>query len=152
VRRVTALIQMFSGRYDDAIQNCEWVLAQDPGFPFVERFMGQALIHSGRIDEALAIFENNPNEWPFLGYLYAVMGRRADAEAIAARHPETPGRQMLVYAGLGDKDRTFVRLEGLAATNWWDAAFQMQRPELALLRGDPRMAALRQRLGLPPLN
>jgi eukaryotic-like serine/threonine-protein kinase len=152
VRRVTALIQLFSGRYDDAIQNCQWVLARDPGFPFVERFLGQALVHSGRLEEALTIFENDPNEWPFLGYVYAVMGRRADAEVLAARHPQTPGRQMYVYAGLGDKDRTFARLKGLAATNWWAAASAMQRPELALLRGDPRVAALRQRLGLPPLN
>jgi len=80
------------------------------------------------------------------------MGRSRDAEAIAARHPEAPGRQMIVYAGLGDKDRTFARLEGLAANNWWLAAFAMQRPELGLLRGDPRVAALRQRLRLPPLS
>jgi TolB-like protein/tRNA A-37 threonylcarbamoyl transferase component Bud32/Flp pilus assembly protein TadD len=152
VRRATALIQLFSGRYDDAIQNCQWVLVQDPGFPFAERFLGQAFIHSGRLEEALAIFENDPNEWPFLGFAYAVIGRRADAEALAAMHPEAPGRQLLVYAGLGDKDRTFARLEGLAAINWWEAAFQMQRPELALLRGDRRVAALRQRLRLPPLN
>ena len=152
VRRITALIQLFSGRYDDAIQNCKWVLAQDPGFPFVEQFLGQALVHSGRLEEALTIFENNPQQWALLGFVYAAMGRSGDAEAIAARHPEAPGRQMIVYAGLGDKDRTFARLEGLAANNWWMAAFAMQRPELALLRGDPRVAALRQRLRLPPLS
>jgi tetratricopeptide (TPR) repeat protein len=152
VRRTTALLQLFSGRYDEAIQNCQWVLAQDPGYPFVEQFMGEALLQSGRLGEALTIFENNPNQWALLGFVYAAMGRRADAEAIAARHPEAPGRQMLVYAGLGDKDRTFARLEGLAALNWWLAAFAMQRPEFALLRADPRVAALRQRLRLPPVN
>jgi serine/threonine-protein kinase len=151
VRRATALIQLLSGRYDEAIQSCQWVLGQDPRFPFAERFLGQALIHSGRHEEALAIFENDPTDWPFLGFVYAVMGRRAEAEAIAAAHPEAPGRQMLVYAGLGDKDRTFAGLEGLAAYNWWVGAFAMQRPELALLRDDPRVAALRQRLRLPPL-
>jgi hypothetical protein len=103
-------------------------------------------------EEARTIFENNPKQWPLLGFVYAAMGRRGDAEAIATRHPEAPGRQMLVYAGLGDKDRTFVRLEGLAAYNWWLGSFAMQRPELALLRGDPRVAALRQRLRLPPLS
>src|SRR5262245_1712477 len=152
VRRVSALIQMFSGRYDDAIQSCQWVLAQDPNFPFVEHFLGQALVHSGRLQEALTIFENKPQEWPLLGFVYAAMGRRADAEAIAISYPETPGRQMIVYAGLGDTDRTFAQLERLATINWWLAAFAMQRPELALLRSDPRVAALRQRLGLPPFN
>ena len=59
---------------------------------------------------------------------------------------------MLIYAGLGDKDRAFQALERMAAVNWWRAATWMMRPEMAVLRGDPRVADLRERLGVPPLE
>ena len=56
---------------------------------------------------------------------------------------------MLIYAGLGDKDRAFEGLAATAEINWWRAATWMHRPEMVLLRDDPRMAALREKLGLP---
>ena len=56
---------------------------------------------------------------------------------------------MLIYAGLGDKDRSFEGLTQTAEINWWRAATWMHRPEMVLLRDDPRMPALRKRLGLP---
>jgi hypothetical protein len=59
---------------------------------------------------------------------------------------------MLVYGGLGDRERAFDALERMAALNWWRAATWMTRPEVAILRGDPRVAELRRRLGLPPLE
>ena len=67
----------------------------------------------------------------------------------AAHYPEAPSRTMLIYAGLGDKDRTYEGLLRTAEINWWRAATWLHRPELALLRGDPRMPALKKMLGLP---
>ena len=91
-------------------------------------------------------------DWGYVGYLYAVTGRRDEAEAVAARHPESAARQMLVYGGLGDKDRAFEALERTAAVHWWRAATWMVRPEMAILRDDPRVADLRRKLKLPPLE
>ena len=154
VRRTLALVQVYAKRYDDAIESSNWVLARDPTFPYAKLRLGQALILSGRANEALPIFENGGPYagHPSSGYLYAVTGRRDEAEAMAAQHPDAPAVLMLIYAGLGDKDRAFQALERMAAVNWWRAATWMMRPEMAVLRGDPRVADLRERLGVPPLE
>jgi TolB-like protein/predicted Ser/Thr protein kinase len=152
VRRVLALVQVDAEQYADAIESSRWVLARDPEFPYAKLWLGRALILSGKPNEALSIFENSAGGWGYLGYLYAVTGRREEAEALAAQHPDSPRHQMLIYSGLGDKDRAFEALERLASTNWWRAATWMDRPEMMVLRGDPRVADLRRRLGLPPLE
>ncbi len=87
--------------------------------------------------------------WYLLGYLYAVTGRRDEAEAIAAAHPEAPARQMIIYGGLGDRERAFAALERLAALHWWQAAIHMRYPEVAILHDDPHVAAIRKSMGLP---
>ena len=56
---------------------------------------------------------------------------------------------MLIYAGLGDKDRACEGLRRTAEINWWRAATWLHRPEMALLRDDSRMPALKKLLGLP---
>ena len=149
VRRVLALLQVDSGLYEDAIANARWVLERDPDFPYAELWLARALVLSGRPDEALPIFSGKPAYYGYLGYLYAVTGRGGEAETLAAAHPESPARQMLIYGGLGDRDRAYEALERAAAANPWRAATWMYRPEMAILRGDPRVAALRKRIGLP---
>jgi tetratricopeptide (TPR) repeat protein len=149
VRRVMALVQVDAGLYEDAITSARWVLERDPDFPYADLWLGRALVLSGRADEAQPIFERDPSRFGYLGYLYAVTGRRKEAEAIVAAHADSPARLMLIYGGLGDKDRAIAALEQTAAQNWWRAATWMHRPELAVLRGDPRVDAIKTRLGLP---
>ncbi len=153
VRRVIGIVQLNSGRYAEAIESFTWVLKRDPQFQFAENHLGLALAVSGRPEEALKIFQkpSQARNWGLLGYVYGVLGRRADAEELLAKSPNLPGRQMQVYAGLGDKDRAFEALERVSDLNWWQAAFLMLRPEMALLRGDPRLNDLRRKLGLPPM-
>jgi hypothetical protein len=50
---------------------------------------------------------------------------------------------------LNAPDLAFDALVRTAEINWWRAATWLHRPEMALLRGDPRMPALRRKLGLP---
>jgi tetratricopeptide (TPR) repeat protein len=156
VRRVMALVQVDSGLYEDAIVSARWVLERDPDFPFAKLWLARALALSGlalslpdRVNEAQTIFESDPKGFGYLGWLYARTGHRAEAEDLAAAHSELPRGQMLIYGGLGDKDRAFEALERLAGMNSWRAAEWMHRPEMALLRGDPRLDALKTRLGLP---
>jgi hypothetical protein len=52
------------------------------------------------------------------------------------------------YGDLGDKERAFEALERAVAANPWWAATWMLRPEVALLRDDPRFTAIRKQLGL----
>ena len=114
--RLLAHVLVNVGRHADAIESARWVLARDPKFPYAEVFLGRALLFAGRPKEALAMFENSQSEgdWGYIGYLYAVTGRRAQAEALAASHPDAAARQMLIYGGLGDKNRAFEALERTA--------------------------------------
>jgi tetratricopeptide (TPR) repeat protein len=139
-----------AGRYEEAIENCYWIKQYDPAFPYVDVWLGRALYFSGRFDEAREALERaGPEFWGYLGYLLAMSGRRDEAEALAARHPDSPSRAMLIYGGLGDKDRAFDALVRTVDINWWRAATWLYRPEMAILRGDPRLAAVKKRLGLP---
>jgi serine/threonine-protein kinase len=145
VRRVLSLIQVHAGLYDQAIENSRWVLDRDPRFPYADLWLARALILSGRPLEAEPIVQDR---WDYLGYVYAVTGRRDEAEVLAAAHPEAPARQMLIYGGLGDRDRAFEALERAAAQHWWRAATWMIRPEVKIVRSHPRYSELRKRMGL----
>jgi tetratricopeptide (TPR) repeat protein len=149
VRRALAIMQIQAGLYDEAIRSAKWVLDQDPDSPFVDNHLGRALILSGRPDLARPIFFGKPGSEVFLGYLYAITGRRDEAEALAREFP--PARQFWIYAGLGDKDRTFDALERALTINpgSWRVATWMIRPEMKFLRGDPRFLDIKRRLALP---
>jgi len=55
----------------------------------------------------------------------------------------------LILAGLGDKDGTFEALDRMTALGPQRVGLYLSYPEFALLRGDPRLAALHRRLGFP---
>ncbi len=145
VRGSLALMQVEAGLYDEAIKSAQWVLQQDPDFPFVDAQLGRALILSGRPADALPILSRKPEQNSvFLGYLYAVTGRRNEAEALAAGF--LPAKQFWIYAGLGDKDRAFEALDRAVTINphSWRVATWMNRAEMKILRGDPRFQAIRR--------
>jgi eukaryotic-like serine/threonine-protein kinase len=147
VRRITALVQVESRLYDQAIANARWVLQRDPMFPYAETWLARALLLSGRVKEAEPLYANK--HWSYRGYLYAVTGRQEQAEALAAAHPEDPVGRMFIYGGLNDTDRAFAELERAFERHWWRAATWGRRVEVAALRDDPRTVALRQRVGMP---
>jgi serine/threonine-protein kinase len=151
VRRIEAHVLIDAGRYNDAIENCLWIRQHDPAFPYVDVWLGRALYFTSKFDDAEAALQRaGPQYFGYLGYMLAVSGRHEEALALAAKHSDSPSRTMLIYAGLGDTDQAFERLTQTAEINWWRAATWMHRPELVLLRDDPRMPALRKKLGLPP--
>jgi hypothetical protein len=130
---------------------CQKLPAHDP---FKVQFLALARLGQGRIDEAIQLLANdrtlstNPQTRGFLGYAYALAGRREEAEKIAAAS-RYPNKQALIFAGLGDKDRTFEALHRMAARGPIRIGVYLNGPELALVRGDPRLAALRKKVGLP---
>jgi serine/threonine-protein kinase len=148
LRNVLSRIQLSAGQFDAALANCQRVVAEDPDFPFAEEYCARALAAKGRTEEALTLFNKRPqyNEHG-IGYIYAITGRRAEAEMLAARNAHLPNRQALIYAGLGDKDRAFEALERLAVQNPRRAGAYLSYPELRSLRNDPRIHTLRRKLG-----
>jgi hypothetical protein len=118
---------------------------------------GTRPVWPGRIDEAIQILASavnrsvtvgDPNRG-YLGYAYGRVGRREEAEKLAAATPERPFNQALTFAGLGDKNRTFEALDRMAVLGPFRIGRALTFPEFALLRGDPRVKALRKKVGLP---
>jgi len=85
----------------------------------------------------------------YLGYAYGRAGRREEAEKLAAAVTPNAFSQALIYAGLGDKDRTLEALDRMSGLGAARIGRDLNSPEFALLRGDPRVKALRKRVGLP---
>jgi Flp pilus assembly protein TadD len=117
-------------------------------------WLGRARANQGRIGEAIQILEAMPNldrgvGTGALGYAYAQAGRRDEAEKLAAGWLQDPVYQAMIYAGLGDKDRTLEALERMAPSGPIRVGRALALPELALLRGDLRLKALRKKVGLP---
>jgi serine/threonine protein kinase/tetratricopeptide (TPR) repeat protein len=163
LRRILARVQLNAGRYHEALVNARVVLAKDKSFPFVELFAAWAQLFKGERVEALEWFETysfgadgidgTPDDLPGVrGWIHAINGRRAEAEAIAAlpQFSRLPLRRVEIYGLLQDAEKTLEALEDQADVNPLRAAFYLTYPELSFLRDDPRLAEFRRRrLGLP---
>lgn len=147
VQQTLAVVLIWLGRYDEAATHCQRLAT---GTQCLAR------VRSGqeRFGEAIQLLANhpaisrNPQTRGFLGYAYARSGRRAEAEAMVAASAHA-NEQALIFAGLGDKDRTFEALDRMTALGAQRVGLYLHYPELALLRGDPRLATLRHKIGLP---
>jgi tetratricopeptide (TPR) repeat protein len=156
LRRVLADAQLNAGLYAEARDNARRVLAVDTTHPYVEYILTWALLFNGERAEALERLEEwvgRPGGLPgrpgVRGYIHAINGRRAEAEAIAAQFDvQFPQRQAEIYGLLGDKDRALEALERLAALNPGRAATFLNHPEIGL-RDDPRAEAFRRKLRFP---
>jgi serine/threonine-protein kinase len=138
-----------AGRYDDAARHAK--LSGDG------RLLGRARYWEGKTGAAIQILEKdfqggvgigpgNPVR-AYLGYAYARTGRRDEAEKMAIG--TNPFNQAMIFAGLGDKERALEAMERSTAAGPFRVGRQLTWPELALIRNDPRMKALRKKVGLP---
>jgi serine/threonine-protein kinase len=130
-------------RYEEAASHC----ADNP------QCLGRARLGQGRVDEAIEILSTirNPNDlaYAYLGYAFGRAGRREDAEKLAVDLALSAYFQALIYAGLGDKTRTLEALNRMTDLGAARVGRTLNEPEFALLRGDPRVKALRQKVALP---
>ena len=150
-----AYVLISAGRYDEAAAECE---KQPADFEDKPLLLGRVRLGQGRTDEAIRIFEAalhrgvkpGSEVWGELGYAYARSGRRDEAERLAAAVPSrNPFNRALIFAGLGDKDRAFAALDLAAVGGPFRIGRALTWPELSLLKGDPRVKALRKKVGLP---
>jgi len=151
VRRAMGELQIIAGRYEEAIDNLEHVRTVDPDLTYVDLHLARALTFAGRLAEALPRWEIRKTEpgWQhWMAYAYVSAGRRADVERMAAAH-DHPYRLAIIYAALGDRDRALQALDRAAGIVPHRVALLVRYPEMAPLRGDPRFAAVRRKLGLP---
>ena len=114
------------------------------------------LRRQGRADQAIRTLEASfighllePGAAQSLGDAYARAGRREDAERMAALAPRLSSKAQ-IYAALRDKDRTFEVLDQMAPMGPTRLGRDfLSSSKFAFLRGDPRLAGLRKKVGLP---
>jgi tetratricopeptide (TPR) repeat protein len=133
-----------AGRYDEAASYCQKLPADDLNKP---ECMGRALLGQGGTNDAIQVLAAAPNP-RYLGYAYGRAGRREDAEKLASTSTGALA-QALIFAGLGDKERTMQAVERLATLGPVRLGRDLTYPEFALIRGDPRVKVLRKKVGLP---
>ena len=151
VHRALAIVLISAGRFDEAVEQTLKMPADNFRIPYLAR----ARLGQGRIAEAIQLITARANttkvreQAGLLGYAYARSGRREEAEKLAAEHSDWANTQVLIFAGLGDKDRAFAALDRMSVLGAPRIGMYLNYPELALLRGDPRLKALRKKVGLP---
>jgi serine/threonine protein kinase/tetratricopeptide (TPR) repeat protein len=149
-----AYVLVSAGRYEESIEIGRRIVpsaaASNDGLNHARQVFARALFQNGDMAEAIGRFEQlGSGSHHFRGYAYAAAGRRADAEALATQRKGFPASLVLIHAGLGDKDSAFEALERMASEKDPRVGAYLTYPELASLRADPRMAAVRRTLGLP---
>lgn len=155
VQWALAHVLIAAGRYDEAADHGQRGLSLDPNYLLMRGALGRARFFQGRTEEAIRLLEEEAIRLASqrnsqIAYMYARSGRREEAEkVVAAAGAGFPNFQVFMYAGLGDKDGTFEALDRMVARKDWRVHIYLVFPELALLRGDPRLKAFRQKIGLP---
>jgi serine/threonine-protein kinase len=145
VQREIGRVQFSAGRYQEAIETFRRVYAIDSDFPFVRPYLARALMLAGRLSEVPSLENTDRME---KALLYVRTGQRAEAEKLVAVM-DNPFIEALVYAVMEDKERTFAALERVATTAPQRLGRVLMAPELAAVRGEPRVVALRKKFGLP---
>jgi TolB-like protein len=134
-------------RFDEAAPHCAKVA---PSEKVLGQCVGRIMLGQGRIREAIRFFTANPDPADpggFLGHALGRAGAREDAEKLAAGTKD-PFIQALIFAGLGDKERTLQALDRMTVLGPVKVGRILTFPELDLIRGDPRVKAIRKKVGL----
>jgi eukaryotic-like serine/threonine-protein kinase len=150
-------------RFDEAIDQCRKTLELDPAYGMARRCVALAYVQRGGSEQAVHELERagsastrTPSELADLGYVYARAGRATDAHKViteltnrSAREYVSPYALALVHAGLGENGRALEWLERAGDERSPRLVFLAVEPAFDGLRGAPRFAAVRRKLGLP---
>ena len=137
------------GRNEEAAQVCGKLPADSV---LKSQCLPWALVRQGKVRDVIqtyAVQPGNPAVNAALACAYSRAGRRDDAEKAVG---PSGFYRTVAFACLGDKDRAIETFESYAALGpirigWFLLRADRENP--GLLRGDPRLKALRKRVGLP---
>ncbi len=161
VLREIGTVQLYAGRYSDAIDTFQRIVDIDRAFPFALLYLGRALTFAGKPAEAAVALEaidgrdlgrfmaprTKRSVW--LAKPYVVLGRRAEAETLVAEHEDSDSSLAVIHAALGDTERMFEALERMAVNEPHHIGRIVLQPEIAAHAADPRFMAFRTRFKLP---
>ncbi len=153
----------FARRFDQAIEEDRKSLDMDPNFARGHWAISEPLEQQGRYAEAIAELEKagqldeTPIMSAFLGHIYAVSGKKAEArkvlDRLAALSKDTyvdPYFIAEIHAALGERDQAFADLEIAYNQRSSSLVWLKVEPKFDSLRSDPRFSDLLMRIGLRP--
>jgi adenylate cyclase len=148
-------------RFDEAIAQARKTLVLDPNYAWAHLTLGWSLHWKGDAAGALAALQMaqslDPDPWNIgsFGYALAVSGEREkarqilrDFETLAKQRYVAPGASMVVYLGLGEKDKALDWLEKCYADRDPRLWFLKVDPVYDNLRDEPRFQAVLKKVGL----
>jgi serine/threonine protein kinase/Flp pilus assembly protein TadD len=152
---------LFARRYDQAKEQLQKTLEMDRNFYYARIFLGRVHELKGSFQEAIVDYQkarelnDDPRVLTYLGHLYAVSGRREEAQKILNQMKELSKRRYvsayyfaIVYTGLGEKDQAFQWLERGYQDHEGRMTLLKVEPYFDDLHTDPRFADLLRRVGL----
>ena len=152
-----AAVYMYARQYDNAVEQGTKTYDLDHSFFAAQNWLAHSYNAKGMYKEAIAIAEKSLGSdfemFPQLGYAYAKLGRRREAEDVlkqwSAKNKYISRYWVaIVYTALGEKDKAFEQLEEAYKAHDWFLERVKTDPFLDPLRDDPRMNDLLKRVGL----
>ncbi|MBI4468192.1 MAG: winged helix-turn-helix domain-containing protein [Acidobacteria bacterium] len=154
-------------QYDLAIEQTRRTLELDPYSIMSLAVLASCYTKQRRYEEALVVTNKmlalvgpgfDARGKAQLVFIYAGMGKRADAKRIVSEMREESRRQPLaldvarVYCALGERDKAFEWIERAYVERSWNRLWISLKssPDWDNLRGDPRFSAVLRRMGFPP--
>ena len=163
VNRNLGLALLIARQYDLAIEQLRKTLEIEPSFVLTRDYLGVAYIKKGMQKEAVTECEcaaaapsASPYAFSALGYVYAVCGKKVEAERVIDRLKTLSQQKYVsprfvasVFAGLGETDEAFKFLKAA----YEDRSLQigpgiLADPTLDFIRQDPRFRELLHFMGL----
>jgi TolB-like protein len=152
-------------RYDEAIEQLHKTISLEPRSPHARCWLGKAYLQKRKIQEGLTELQeaaglpggDSPVYKPWLGYAYALSGKRDEASAVlkaikgqAAGEPDGAFGLAVIYCGLGQKDQSLFWLERACDQRDPSLIDIVNEPAFDSLRSDARFQELVRRSSLPP--
>ena len=148
---------IMAGRYAESAERLRKAIALDPSRARPYRYLGRALTLQGQHAAARAAYEEAikrggvATTLPWLACTEVHASGREQAVLLLREQLAAGVRPRVLartYACLGDEEHTVEYLEKSLADDTSDLAELLQAPELASMRANPRVAALRKRVNL----
>ena len=160
IKANVGVIHYFARQYDQAIEELQNVMRDNPDFATAKWGLALAYEQKGNYQQALPVMEKastrrSPNALASLGHLCGVMGRKQQAKAILvelrtrAREENISGYQLaLVHIGLGETEEALGALQRAYQERSTLLTYLKMDPRFDPLRNDPGFRDLLKRIGL----
>jgi TolB-like protein/Tfp pilus assembly protein PilF len=156
---VEGLFLIYRGEYAAAAGLLEATLAMDPSFELTRTYLGLAQLRLGHFDSAMAELSRSrsvaPGRGGYVGQLYALSGRRAEALDEARRLIDLSEQRYVsaydiatIFGALGEADQAFAWLDRAIEDHSQLIGWLPVEPAFEGLHDDPRFRAMIESLQL----